>query len=375
MIYLDYAATTPIREESLQVYTEVSRTYFGNPSSLHDTGSNAKQVLELCRKELADKINGETEGIYFTSGGSESNILAIRSLLDAHKTKGNHIITSAIEHSSVHHLFQHLETEGYEVTYLPVDQYGQVRLEDVRVAITEQTILASIQYANPEIGTVHPIKEIGTLLRSNNVLFHSDCVQAFGKVSIDVKKACIDSLSISSHKIYGPKGVGACYICPSVMWKEQVPGTSHENGFRPGTVNVPGIAAFITAAQLIFSEMESNEKKYRAMRDRLLTGIINIEHDITVEGHPTSQLPHIVGMSVSGSQGQYIMLEFNRYGIAISTGSACQIGRQKPSKTMLAIGKTEDEAKQLIRLSFGRLTEMKDIDKVLEVLQKITKQL
>lgn len=371
MIYLDYAATTPIREEALQVFTEVSTNYYGNPSSLHDVGSNSKQLLELCRKELADTINGEPEGVYFTSGGSESNHLAIRSLLEARKAKGNHLITSSTEHSSVHHVCKQLETEGYDVTYLPADRYGQVRLEDLQSAITDKTIFVSIQFANPEIGTIQPIVEIGTYLHERNILFHTDCVQAFGKIPIDVKKAHIDSLSISSHKLYGPKGVGACYIRPSVMWKMLIPGTSHENGFRPGTVNVPGIASFITAAQLICSEMEMNTKKNQGLRDRLLSGLSTLKKEIIVEGHPTDQLPHIVGLSVVGIQGQYIMLECNRHGIAISTGSACQIGKQTPSKTMLAIGKTEDEAKQLIRISFGRMTTTEDIDKVVEVLRNI----
>ncbi|WP_010282030.1 IscS subfamily cysteine desulfurase [Bacillus timonensis] len=375
MIYLDNAATTPICEEALQVYTEVSRKYFGNPSSLHDIGSHAKQLLELCRKELADKINGDAEGVYFTSGGSESNHLAIRSLLDAHRDKGNHLITSSTEHSSVHNVCKQLETEGFEVTYLPCDRYGQVHLEDLQSAITDKTILVSIQFANPEIGTIQPIIEIGKFLQERNILFHTDCVQAFGKVPIDVKQANIDSLSISSHKINGPKGVGACYIRPSVMWRIQVPGTTHENGFRPGTVNVPGIASFITAAQVICSEMEANSRKYSGLRERLLTGLSKLKHEIIVEGHTTNQLSHIVGLSVSGAQGQYVMLECNRYGIAISTGSACQIGKQSPSKTMLAIGKSEDEAKQLIRLSFGHMTKNEDIDKVIEVLQKITSQL
>ncbi|MFT4414266.1 IscS subfamily cysteine desulfurase [Fredinandcohnia humi] len=375
MIYLDYAATTPIRDEVLQVYMEVSRSYFGNPNSLHDIGSKAKQLLELCRLELADKINAEAEGIYFTSGGSESNLLAIRSIVDGYKHRGNHLITSATEHSSVHNLFRQLETEGFKVTYLPVTLEGQVKVEDVKAAITDRTILASIQHANPEIGTIQTIEEIGKVLRENQVIFHSDCVQTFGKVSIDVKKAHIDSLSISSHKIYGPKGVGACYISPSVAWKMQVPDTFHENGFRPGTVNVPGIAAFVTAAQLICDEMGINTKKYQLLRQKLITGIQDIDHTITIEGHPSHHLPHIVGLSISGTQGQYIMLECNRCEIAISTGSACQIGQQKPSKTMLAIGKTHDEAKQLIRLSFGTGTKEIHIEKVLEVLKTITKNL
>ncbi len=375
MIYLDYAATTPIREEVLHAYNEVSKNYYGNPSSLHDVGSNAKQLLELCRKELADKINGDSDGVFFTSGGTESNQLAIRSLLDAHKTKGNHLITSSTEHSSIHNLCKQLETEGFDVTYLPADQYGQVRLEDLQSVVTDQTILVSIQFANPEIGTIQPIKEIGEFLHDHNILFHSDCVQAFGKVPINVKQLHIDSLSISSHKINGPKGVGASYISPSVRWVQQIPGTSHENGFRPGTVNVPGIASFITAVQLICSEMEVNTVKYQELRKRLVTGIETIGHPILVEGHAIDQLPHIVGLSVAGLQGQYVMLEFNRRGIAISTGSACQIGSQSPSKTMLAIGKSKDEAKQLIRLSFGHMTKEDDIDKAVDVLGNITQQL
>lgn len=375
MIYLDYAATTPIREEALQVYMEVSRNYFGNPSSLHDSGTQANHLLEMCRKELADKMNAEPEGIYFTSGGSESNFLAIRSLIDANKEKGNHIITTSTEHSSVYNLCKQLEKEGFSFTYLPVDQYGQVKLEDVRDSITDQTIFASIHHANSEIGTIQPIEQIGQLLHEHQIIFHSDCVQTFGKVPIDVKKAKIDSLSISSHKIYGPKGVGACYINPSVVWKSLVPGTSHEKGFRSGTVNVPGIASFVTAAQLICNEMDEATKHYSILRDKLISGINNMHHEVVVEGHPRNSLANIIGLSVSGTQGQYVMLEYNRHEIAISTGSACQIGQQTPSKTMLAVGKSPDEAKQLIRLSFGRLTEEIHIEKALEVLKKITKQI
>jgi cysteine desulfurase len=373
MIYLDYAATTPIREEALHIFNEASLKYFGNPSSLHDIGSESNQLLEMCRKDLADKINAEADGIYFTSGGSESNILAIRSLVSAHKNKGNHLITTATEHSSVFHLFKQLETEGFTVSYLSVDKYGQIKLDELKEVITKNTILASIHHANSEIGTIQPIEQIGKLLRDNGVIFHSDCVQTFGKIPIDVKSACIDSLSISSHKIYGPKGVGACYINPSIIWKMQLPNTSHEKGFRPGTVNVPGIAAFTTAAGLICNEMEGNTKKNVSLRGKFLDGLQGINHNITVEGHLVNQLPHIIGLSIEGTQGQYIMLECNRYGIAISTGSACQVGQQSPSKTMLAIGKSHDEAKQLIRLSLGKSTDASHIDKVIEVLKTITK--
>lgn len=375
MIYLDYAATTPIREEVLNIFSEVSLKYFGNPSSLHDIGSEANQLLEICRKELADIINGESDGIYFTSGGSESNILAIQSLISANKDKGNHLITTATEHSSVHNLFKKLEKEGFSVTYLSVDQFGQINLEELKNAITENTFLASIHHANSEIGTVQTIEAVGKILRDKGVIFHCDSVQTFGKIPIDVKKDCIDSLSISSHKIYGPKGVGACYINSAVMWKSQLPGTTHEKGFRPGTVNVPGIAAFTTAAQLICSEMESNKRKFEVLREKLLTGLNKIDHEIIIEGHPTDRLPHIIGLSIGRTQGQYIMLECNRYGIAISTGSACQVGQQTPSKSMLAIGKSQDEAKQLIRISMGKDTDEVQIDQTIKVLGAIIKKL
>ncbi|MCH1625709.1 IscS subfamily cysteine desulfurase [Fredinandcohnia quinoae] len=374
MIYLDYAATTPIKREVLHVFNEVSMNYFGNPSSLHDIGSEAMKLLELCRKELADKMNGESDGIYFTSGGSESNILAIRSLVDAYKDKGHHLITTATEHSSVFHLFKQLESEGFSVTYLSVDEYGHIRLDELKKAINQRTILASIQHSNSEIGTIQPVEEIGRILNENGIIFHCDCVQTFGKVPINIKKYHIDSLSISSHKIYGPKGVGACYINPTLLWKAQLPDTTHENGFRPGTVNVPGIAAFTTAAQIIYSEMQENIKKYRALRNRMITLIQDLNLGIMVEGHGDEQLPHIVGLSIPGIQGQYVMLECNRYGIAISTGSACQVGQQKPSKTMMAIGKSTDEAKQLIRISFGDQTVESEIEKVVDVLHSIVKK-
>ncbi|WP_099157825.1 IscS subfamily cysteine desulfurase [Virgibacillus ndiopensis] len=371
MIYLDYAATTPISEEALNIFSEVSLKFYGNPNSLHDSGSEAKHLLEMCRKELAVTINGEKEGIYFTSGGTESTILAIRSIIEANKEKGTHLITTVTEHSSVDHLFKQLETEGFSVTYLSVDKYGQIRLEELINAITKNTIFASIQYVNSEIGTIQPIEKIGEILRENDVIFHSDCVQAFGKIPIDVKKASIDSVSVSSHKIYGPKGVGACYINPAIVWKMQLPETSHEKGFRPGTVNVPGIAAFTNAAQTICNQLEEKTKKYDALRNKLLSGLLGMEHKIIIEGHPVDQLSNIIGLSIIGTQGHYVMLECNRYGIAISTGSACQVGKEKPSKTMLAIGKSFDEAKQLIRISFGNQTEEIHVDKVVEVLRQL----
>ncbi|ANB60164.1 IscS subfamily cysteine desulfurase [Anoxybacteroides amylolyticum] len=371
MIYLDFAATTPMSEEALAVYTEVARTYFGNSSSLHDIGSDAARLLAICRKQLAELINGEEKGIYFTSGGSESNILAVRSIIEAHRHKGNHLITTSTEHASLYHLFQQLETEGYDVTYLPVDRFGCIDLAELEQAITNETIFASIHHANSEIGTVQPIADIGKILRRNGVIFHSDCVQTFGKIQVDVQAMGIDSLSISAHKIYGPKGVGAVYIDPRIKWTPCFHNATHESGFRPGTVNVPGIAAFVTAAQQMCRELTEEKMRLEALRQYFLSQVAEKQLSITIEGHPEEHLPNIIGFSVHGIEGQYTMLECNRYGFAISTGSACQVGKQAPSRTMVTIGKEVEEAKQFVRISLGKPTTTEQLAKLIAVLETI----
>ncbi|MBO9130492.1 IscS subfamily cysteine desulfurase [Bacillus sp. 165] len=369
MIYLDYAATTPMSNEALQTYSEAAKHYFGNEQSLHDIGSTASSLLQTCKKAFAGMINGRQEGVYFTSGGSESNILALHSLLTAHKEKGNHIITTSFEHASIRNYFAELETQGFRITYLPVDCYGLLDCSELERAITDQTILASIQHGNSEIGTVQNLQKIGAILKEHNIIFHSDCVQTFGKISIDVQNMHIDSLSVSSHKLYGPKGVGACYISPNVKWKPAIEGTTHEGGFRPGTVNIPGIASFLTAAQHMMQSMDTEALRIKQLRRMLSEGLESLQHPIELVGHPEQCLPYIAGIIIKGIEGQYTMLECNRNGIAISTGSACQIGKQAPSKTMLAIGKSAEEAKQYVRLSFGKYTTEQDIQKVLTILQ------
>ncbi|WP_044894659.1 IscS subfamily cysteine desulfurase [Bacillus alveayuensis] len=374
MIYLDYAATTPMSDEALRVYNEIAKAYFGNTSSLHDIGSSAARLLDICRKELAKLIHADEKGIYFTSGGTESNVLAVRSLIQAHRHKGNHLITTAAEHASLHHLFQQLEAEGYCVTYLPIDSSGTISLKDLEEAITPQTILASIHHANSEIGTIQPIREIGQILRQHQVLFHSDCVQTFGKIHVDAEAMMIDSLSLSSHKIYGPKGIGAVYIHPSIKWKPCLPGTTHESGFRPGTVNVPGIASFVTAAQQICMNLCDENKRLTKLRKYFIRLIEKHQLPITIEGHREHVLPNIIGLSVHGVEGQYTMLECNRHGIAISTGSACQVGQQAPSRTMMAIGKSKEEAKQFVRISLGKWTTANDMKNLISVLENICRQ-
>ena len=372
MIYLDYAATTPMSAEALQTYTKAATQYFGNEQSLHDIGGTASSLLQICRKTFAEMIGGKEQGVFFTSGGSESNYLAIQSLLNARS--GKHIITTPMEHASIRSYFQSLASQGYTITEIPVDKGGLIRLVDVEAAITEDTVLASIQHGNSEIGTVQNIAQIGLLLKKYNVLFHTDCVQTFGKLPIHVFEMGIDSLSVSAHKIYGPKGVGACYINPQVRWIQIFPGTSHEKGFRPGTVNVPGIASFLTAAENILKNHMEENLRFKALRTYCLEQLRTLPLEIEVEGHSTSCLPHIIGVTIKGIEGQYTMLECNRRGIAISTGSACQVGKQDPSKTMLAIGKTYEEAKQYVRFSFGQQTTKDQIDTTIHALHTIGNQ-
>ncbi|MFJ8529771.1 IscS subfamily cysteine desulfurase [Bacillus sp. NPDC094106] len=369
MIYLDYAATTPMSKDAIETYTKAAEQYFGNEQSLHDIGGSAASLLQVCREMFAEMIGGKEQGVFFTSGGSESNYLAIQSLLNARS--GKHIITTPVEHASIHSYFHSLAQQGYTITEIPVDTYGLINLDALEAAITDDTVLASIQHGNSEIGTVQPISEIGALLKKHHILFHTDCVQTFGKLPIDVTTMQIDSLSVSAHKIYGPKGVGACYINPQVRWGQVFPGASHERGFRPGTVNVPGIASFLTAAEHTLDNRDKEYARFKQLRSYFIDRLQSLSLEIQVEGHSTACLPHIIGVTIKGIEGQYTMLECNRHGIAISTGSACQIGKQEPSKTMLAVGKTYEEAKQYVRFSFGHHTTKEQIDMTIHALQTI----
>lgn len=374
MIYLDYAATTPISGQALQVYNEVSKNYFGNTSSLHDTGTTASTLLEQCRIELSNLLHTSSKGIFFTSGGTESNILAIKALLSANKDKGNHIITTVVEHSSLANYFLELERDyGYSISYLDINCYGEVELDQLATMIQDNTVLVSIQHGNSETGAVQAIEKIGQFLEGKGILFHSDCVQTFGKLPIDLTKWNIDAISLSSHKIYGPKGVGALYINPDLQWSIEFTNKNHERGLRPGTINVPGIAAFVTAAQEVHEQLISEHTRFLQLRNSLISGLEDRNLNVEIISC-SNQLPNIIGMLLGDVQGDYAMLEFNRAGIAISTGSACSIGQQQPSKTMLALGKSEERAKRFIRLSFGKGTNNSDIDRVLHVCSQILQQ-
>ena len=356
MIYLDYAATTPMSDKAIDVYGQVARSYYGNPISLHDIGTAAAQLLETSREQLAQLISGEPAGIYFTGGGSEANELALESLIDGQSMNGYHLITTEIEHSSIHHFFEKKEAEGFEVTYLPVDGDGMVDPETVREAIKETTILASIHYGNGEIGTIQPVQEIGRILREAGVIFHSDCCQTFGKIPLDLSGLSIDSISISSPKVYGPKGVGAVYISPSVRWQPRYSGTTHESGFRAGTVNVPGVCAFVTSVKEVINDMMEETARLHGLRAAFLESLAEVPFTVSVEGHPHAHLPHVIALRPKGIEGQFAMLEMNRLGFAISTGSACLVGQSAPPRVMKALGLSDMEAKEFIRLSTGRGT-------------------
>lgn len=360
MIYLDYAATTPMSDHALDIYSTTAKQYFANTQSLHDQGSLSKQLLENCRTELARLINGNSEGVYFTSGGSESNFLAITSLVNAYKHKGKHIVTTELEHSSVLNTIKKLANEGFEVSYVPVNGYGQVEISRLKDYLKPTTVLVSIGHANSEIGTIQNLKEIGKLLAERNILFHSDCVQTFLKLPIDIQDLHLSSISVSSHKLYGPKGVGACYVSPSLSWQPHISGTTHEKGFRPGTMNVPGITAFVTAANDFWKESCRIRDKWAALRDDFIKSV-HSSGRIFVEGHPQHILPNIIGLRANGKEGQYVMLELNRKGIAVSTGSACSTGQQTPSRTLTAIGRSDNEARELVRISLGKDTTKEEI--------------
>ncbi|MBM7646104.1 cysteine desulfurase [Scopulibacillus daqui] len=371
MIYLDYAASTPMSKQALDVYTKLAADVYANTESLHDNGTNAKAILEKCRGEVAHALGAEPNGIYFTSGGTESNILAVLSLLKRYRHKGRHILSIKSEHSSILNLLKKLELEhGYEVTYLPIDEKGKLSPEALVKSIRNDTVLAAIQHVNGETGAVQDIDTIGAILSERRVLFHCDAVQSFGKLKLDVKRAHITSLSISSHKIYGPKGVGACYISPSASVQPLFPDTVHEGGLRPGTVNLPGIGAFTAAASEHISIMDKEYKRIDAIRNHFIDLIKNSGYPIAIESDPISTLPHILALRIKGLEGQLVMLSANQKGVAISTGSACQAGHQEPSQTLLAMGRTKDEARELIRLSFGHETDIDTVHKAFNAIKE-----
>ncbi|RSD23292.1 IscS subfamily cysteine desulfurase [Mesobacillus subterraneus] len=375
MKYFDYAATCPLDPEAADIFVKASTDYFGNSQSLHETGSTSANLLESCREEFARMLGVDSAGIYFSSGGSESNFLGIMALLSAARKNGNHIITTLAEHSSVFNLMKKLEREGWEVTYLPLDEKGLVDFESFLAAVKEETVLVSIHHGNSEVGTVQPIKKIADFCRDKQIFIHTDCVQTFGKISIAGIAGSVDALSISGHKFYGPKGTGVAYINPRVAWQPFIEGTVHEKGFRPGTVNVPGIAAMTSAAQKVHLTLPEEAKRLKALRSTLLASLSNSKDRFRMFGSEgEEQLPGILGMGIIGVEGQLVLLECNRRGYAISTGTACHTGMLSPAKTMTAMGIEGKAAKEFFRISFGRFTTDKDAEDLGKILADLTVQ-
>ena len=374
-IYMDNAATTrvkpEVRDAMLPFYDEV----FGNPSTIYYYGREAHKALDHARQQVAAAIGADKDEIYFTSCGTESDNWAIKGAAFAHQKKGNHIITSAIEHHAVLHTCGWLEKHGFEVTYLPVDEYGRVNPADVEKAITDQTILISIMFANNEIGTIQPIAEIAKIARAHNILFHTDAVQAVGAVPINVHELGVDMLSLSGHKFYAPKGVGALYIRRGVRIDTHQHGGAQERGKRGGTENMAQIVGLGKAIELATADVEGHAKKLAHMRDRLIDGILAEIPEVRLNGHRTERLPNNVNVSIRYIEGEALLLRLDLAGIAASSGSACTSGSLDPSHVLLAIGLPHEIAHGSLRLSLGDFNTEHDVDVVLEKLPQIVSTL
>ncbi|MFW9875487.1 MAG: cysteine desulfurase family protein [Candidatus Thorarchaeota archaeon] len=381
-VYMDYAASTPMDPLVIEeIYKHFKITY-GNASSLHTIGQNAKQVLEDSRKTVASLIHAKPEDVYFTSSGTESDNIAIKGVALQNKKRGNHIITSSIEHHAVENPCLELEKKGFEVTFLPVDRYGLIDLAQLEGEITEKTILISIMFANNEIGTIEPIKEIGQIAKERDVIFHTDAVQAFGKIPIDVNTMNIDLLSVSSHKIYGPKGVGMLYIKNQGFreeWGKYIQpimhGGSHEKKMRPSTENVPCIAGFAKAVELSKKEMRCEAQRLTKFRDRIITTVLEGIKGSYLNGHPIKRLPNNVHLGFRCIEGETILISLNIENIGASTGSACTLHSAKPSHVLLATGLTPEEATGSLRVTLGRFTTEDEVDYFLEVLPMVIEEI
>ena len=375
--YFDYAASCPLDKEAADAYIKASTEYFGNSRSLHDTGSAAEGLLENCRMELAGILSVKSEGIYFTSGGTESNFLAIDALLSASEKSGKHIITGIAEHSSIHSILEKLRLEkGYEITKIPFGADGRIDLKKLSSAFRDDTVLVTIQHGNSEIGTLQPLLEISELCRERQILLHSDCVHSFGKSDLKEVARFADSLSFSAHKFYGPKGVGGVYLKPGMRWCSFLPGVSHEKGFRPGTVNLPGVVGMTVAAQKAYVNLNKHNSHFQMLREVLLKELEDAQEKFVIYDFTGSyQLPSTLGLRLKGVEGQYIMLECNRLGFAISTGSACSTGLQTVSKTMEALGVADKKGKEFIRISFGWNTSAADAKALGEKLAIMAREL
>lgn len=373
MIYFDNAATTQVCDEVKEVIKNKIDEY-GNPSTVYKLGREAKSNIETAREEIATTINAQPKEIYFTSGGTESDNWAIIGVAEAYKDKGRHIITSQVEHHAVLHTCEYLEKNGYQVTYLPVDKYGKVNPEDVKKAIRPDTILISIMFANNEIGTVNDIAKIGEIAKANKVLFHTDAVQVYGHIPIDVNALNIDLLSLSGHKIHAIKGIGALYVKLGVKIKAFVHGGAQERNRRGGTENTLGIMALGEASRVARINMEEDSAKIQQLRDYAIEQILTIPHTF-LNGHPTDRLPGNVNISFEFIEGESLLLFLDMKGICASSGSACTSGSLDPSHVLLATGLKHEEAHGSLRISIGRYNTKEEVDTLVTELRPIVDRL
>ena len=376
-VYLDSAATTYVTNEVLNEMMPCYNIFFGNPNSIHSFGREAQGIVDRARDRIAKTINAKSEEIYFTSGGTEADNWAIKGIAHAYANKGKHIITSQIEHPAVMESCRALEKEGFEVTYLPVDKYGVVSLAALLHAIRKDTILISIMAVNNEVGTIQNIKAIGKTARENGILFHTDAVQAYGALKLDVEDMCIDLMSFSSHKIYGPKGIGALYIRKGVRIANLLDGGHQERSKRGGTSNVPAIAGFGKAAEINARDLMVNNQRMKSLRDYFIRQVTEKIPYVIVNGHPQQKVNSIVSISFELIEGEAILLMLDFEGVAVSTGSACTSGALEKSHVLSAMGIDDETANGTIRFSFSRSTTKADLDytveKLVDVVEKLRK--
>jgi len=376
-IYMDYHATTPVDPRVLEVMMPFFTEKFGNAASRnHPFGWEAEEAVEAARKQVADLIGANPKEVIFTSGATESNNLAIKGAAEMYREKGNHIITCVTEHKAVIDTCKKLEKQGLRVTYLPVQKDGRISLDDLRAAITDKTILITIMTANNEIGVIQPIAEIGAIAKEKGILFHTDGVQAVGKVPFDVTALKVDLVSISGHKIYGPKGVGALYVRrrnPRVLLAEQISGGGHERGMRSGTLNVTGIVGLGKAAELCKQEMVKDTERLRKLRDRLNAELHKSLDEIYINGSIEHRLPHNLNISFAYVEGESLLMGIND--VAVSSGSACTSASLEPSYVLKALGAGDDLAHSSIRFGLGRWTTDEEVDYVVEKLTKVVRRL
>jgi cysteine desulfurase len=374
-IYLDHAATTPALPEVAAVMNQYLTETFGNPSSLHSFGQEAKRGMDSARDTIADALGAHPSEIYFTSGGTESDNLALIGVTTALAKRGNHIITTSIEHHAIFETCAFLQTNGFEVTFLPVDEYGLVGPDDLRNAITEKTILISIMHANNEIGTIEPIEQLSAIARESGIPFHTDAVQTAGHIPVDVNRLGVDLLSLAGHKFYGPKGVGALFIRRGTRINPIIHGGAQERERRAGTENVPGILGMAKAMEIAMREMDERRERESALVDLLITGLMENIPGIRLNGHPTLRLPNNANISVSGVEGESMLLNLDMNGIAVSSGSACSSGALEPSHVLRAIGLPFTLAQASLRFSLGRSNTAEEIRQVVRILPPIVSRL